>query len=82
MTQLASAGSNGVPARVLRFRFPEPTIARLQAFKWWRFDLSAIRRANIEVAWHQPGLALDQLERAESVGRIAPRPVQFVTVVA
>ena len=32
----------GVPARILRMRFPETTIARLQAVKWWDLPLSLL----------------------------------------
>lgn len=34
----------GTPARVLRFRFPEATIARLLALQWWRFGPEVIQR--------------------------------------
>lgn len=34
----------GTPARVLRLRFPEATIARLLALQWWRFGPDVIQR--------------------------------------
>ncbi|MDO9433233.1 MAG: CatB-related O-acetyltransferase [Phenylobacterium sp.] len=34
----------GSPARVVRFRFPETTIARLLALQWWRFGPEVIQR--------------------------------------
>jgi len=33
----------GVPARVIRYRFPEDIIQQLLQLKWWRFGLSDIR---------------------------------------
>lgn len=32
----------GNPARVVRYRFPEPMVARLLAAEWWRHDLRAV----------------------------------------
>jgi acetyltransferase-like isoleucine patch superfamily enzyme len=32
----------GVPARVVKMRFPETTIARLLASEWWAYDLSPL----------------------------------------
>ncbi|MDH4572899.1 transferase [Salinicola acroporae] len=29
----------GVPAKIIRYRFPERTIEKLLALEWWRFDL-------------------------------------------
>ncbi|MDP1600756.1 CatB-related O-acetyltransferase [Phenylobacterium sp.] len=34
----------GSPARTVRFRFPEATIARLLALQWWRFGPEVIQR--------------------------------------
>ena len=43
----------GVPARVIRYRFDEKTIARLLASKWWELDDEVIKQIpydNIEAA--------------------------------
>lgn len=32
----------GVPARIIRYRFPEATIARLLASRWWEYDLATL----------------------------------------
>lgn len=32
----------GVPARIIRYRFEKETICKLQAIKWWEWDLSKI----------------------------------------
>lgn len=33
----------GVPARIIRYRFPEPLIQRLLALRWWRFTPDQLR---------------------------------------
>jgi Acetyltransferase (isoleucine patch superfamily) len=44
----------GVPARVIRLRFPENTVERLLRVQWWRYDLAphkhAIDFSNIDAA--------------------------------
>ena len=49
----------GNPARVLRHRFDEPTIARLLAVRWWDWDIERITRKVAAIA----GADLDELER-------------------
>jgi len=34
----------GVPARVIRFRFPEPIVERVLALRWWNWPYEEIRR--------------------------------------
>ena len=34
----------GVPARVIRYRFDERTIERLEKSKWWDLELDKIKR--------------------------------------
>jgi acetyltransferase-like isoleucine patch superfamily enzyme len=42
----------GVPAKVIRMRFPEPLIDRLLATRWWEFDASVLKRCNYREPWH------------------------------
>jgi acetyltransferase-like isoleucine patch superfamily enzyme len=37
----------GVPARIIRMRFPEPLVERLQALRWWRFGPDHIQPLDI-----------------------------------
>src|SRR5665213_1063739 len=37
----------GVPARVVRYRFPDKLIERLLAFSWWQYDLPEARKAGV-----------------------------------
>lgn len=36
----------GVPARIVRMRFPEPVIERLLKVRWWEFELSELSGLN------------------------------------
>lgn len=54
----------GSPARVLRFRFPEEVIERLQASAWWRFGPDRVQLFDPR----DPVVFLDQIEKAISDG--------------
>lgn len=62
----------GVPARLIRYRFPEALVARLVDFAWWRDDVLAARANGIEIDWRQPVAALDLLAAARRDGRLRP----------
>ena len=51
----------GNPARVIRMRFPEETIARLKALAWWDWPVEKITR-NLEAI---TGADLEKLEKAK-----------------
>ena len=51
----------GVPAKPIRRRYDEDTVARLEALRWWDWDEEKIRRS---IAAIQAG-DIDALERAE-----------------
>ncbi len=38
----------GVPARVIRYRFPEPMIERFLALEWWRYTPDVIQAAAVD----------------------------------
>lgn len=50
----------GVPARVIKYRFPEDVIAKLEASKWWTLDDDTLK-SNIEL--FQKPLEGDNLEK-------------------
>jgi hypothetical protein len=60
----------GVPAKPIRKRFNDKLIEELLAFRWWRYDLGAARRAGIEVNWNEAERALGQLREAEAAGKL------------
>lgn len=48
----------GVPARVIRYRFSEAIIARLQALQWWAYDLARANVPDLDVTNIETALAL------------------------
>jgi FkbM family methyltransferase len=56
----------GIPARVIRYRFDEVTIARLKKIRWWAYGLGALNNVNFE----QMPEALDKIE--ENINNGAP----------
>lgn len=57
----------GVPARVIRPRFPESTVARLQTMAWWRYNI-----IGLPLEGKSPDEALDVLEAAIASGQLQP----------
>lgn len=63
----------GLPAKVIRKRFDDPTIERLLKVKWWRFDihdLAGVDFSNIH-------MALDAIEEREASGAIKEVPTKY-----
>jgi hypothetical protein len=58
----------GAPARIVRMRFDEATIARLRALAWWRYCLFQLPSG---LSRHVPDF-LDHLEQAVRNGAIEP----------
>jgi len=58
----------GVPARIIRFRFDEKTIAELENIQWWNYNLADFG----EVPWNHMPTALMCIKRAISDGRVHP----------
>lgn len=54
----------GQPARIIRYRFNDDQIARLQAVQWWRFAPHDLR----DVEFDQIDRALDQIEERVATG--------------
>lgn len=58
----------GTPAKVLRYRFDEETVKRLETVKWWQYDLSSLGT----VDFSDVNKALDVIELAVREGRAKP----------
>ncbi|WP_440531645.1 CatB-related O-acetyltransferase [Variovorax sp. YR566] len=56
----------GVPARVIRQRFPDALIERIQACPWWDWDLRTLA-----LDWQHPEKAQSTLEAAVAEGRLS-----------
>ena len=72
----------GSPARVLKYRFDEPTIKRLLELKWWEYHFADFDGIN---AKQDINYYLDQLEERIQKGLIKPfnpRKMQFEELIA
>lgn len=63
----------GVPAKILRMRFPQPVIDRLLETKWWRFDAKALSG----LPFDKPVEALDLLAARIASGEVVEAPPAF-----
>lgn len=63
----------GVPARRIRYRFDESTIARLNKVKWWEYGPAIL----VGTDWGNPEKCLDAIERKISDGFTKYRPNQL-----
>lgn len=65
----------GAPAKVIRMRFDKGLVERLDAARWWDYNLS-----NIALPFNQPEAALDAIEKAIKVGALARYIPKWVNV--
>lgn len=66
----------GVPARVIKKRFDEPTVERLLRLKWWDYSLRSLDGIDVtNVAG-----ALDELERRIAVGKAERRCTRHLCI--
>ncbi|MDG4676198.1 CatB-related O-acetyltransferase [Shinella sp. 838] len=64
----------GVPARLIRYRFPEETIERLVTLAWWQYDI-----VSLDLSWDNLEVTLDDLTRRIASGGITPyQPGRYV----
>lgn len=63
----------GIPAKVLRMRFPQQVIDRMLEARWWRFDARALSG----LPFDRPMDALKLLEERIATGAIAEAPPAF-----
>ena len=63
----------GVPAKIIRYRFPEAVIARLLASRWWEYDLATLGQFSFE----DPEAFCSMLEEAKD--NLAARADSVVT---
>ncbi len=61
----------GVPAKVIRYRFPPETVAALEASRWWEYDLPMWAGP---VDWEDPLRTLEAIREAVRSGWLKPLP--------
>ncbi|WP_298236462.1 CatB-related O-acetyltransferase [uncultured Azohydromonas sp.] len=62
----------GVPARIIKYRFPEPIIERLKKLAWWNYEAESL----LGVPFDNIEKAMDEVEKRianRTLRRIAPR---------
>ncbi|WP_288144786.1 CatB-related O-acetyltransferase [Gluconobacter cerinus] len=67
----------GVPARIIKMRFPDPLIERLLASKWWEYKFT-----DIPTCWSDVPRTLDELEEKIVKGeieRFLPEKIDLVS---
>jgi len=57
----------GNPGRVVKYRFDDALIERMQRVKWWRFDLPRLMTENPDLPFDRPEAMLDYIEEREDV---------------
>ena len=58
----------GVPARVIKYRFPEETIQRLQELSWWRYRAADL----VNIPFEKVDAAIDEIRRRIDDGALQP----------
>ncbi|HTP96088.1 MAG TPA: tetratricopeptide repeat protein [Burkholderiales bacterium] len=71
----AYAVVEGAPARVVRMRFEPKLIARVEASRWWQYDLSSL-----DLPFSQPDAALAAIEQAVKSTQLKPYEPGWVNV--
>ena len=66
----------GVPARILRYRFPDDVIQRLLELKWWQYS----RETLAQLPFNQPVKCIEMLEAAIRAGTAELAPPRYVTL--
>jgi acetyltransferase-like isoleucine patch superfamily enzyme len=55
----------GVPAKIIRYRFPPELIERIRQAQWWQYDITAV-----DLDWDSPERTLDSIEQLAATGGI------------
>jgi acetyltransferase-like isoleucine patch superfamily enzyme len=65
----------GVPARVIRYRFPDAIIDRLRKVAWWNYDAASL----LGIPFDNVERALDEVETRKAAGQLAKiSPRKFI----
>ena len=69
----------GTPARIIKMRFDEKTVERLQRLRWWDYHLD--RAALPELRYAELSQTLDLLEEAVAEGKLKPLAPQRFEII-
>ncbi len=65
----------GTPAKLIRMRFPEQIVARIERLEWWKYNL-----LGLDVPTEDTEMALDVIEAAIASGQLQVYAPGFLTV--
>lgn len=65
----------GVPAKVIKYRFPEKTIEKLLALKWWQYGFADFKGINVDDDIDTFIEKLTELVASEKIKPFLPKPV-------
>ncbi len=68
----------GVPARVIRYRFPPETIAAIEASRWWEYDFPHMD-GQVTLDWTNIPKTLERIAKAIQEGRLKRLPERVVS---
>lgn len=63
----------GMPAKHIRFRFPDEIVAQLTALSWWRFNINHL----CGVSFDDVESAIAEIKRREASGQLFPTPISY-----
>ncbi len=63
----------GVPAKLIRMRFSDQLIERIQSVAWWQYNL-----LNIKLPWDDISVCLDKLEELIRNGTVSPYQPEWI----
>lgn len=66
----------GSPAKLIRMRFDQKTIERIQKLQWWNYNI-----LGMSLDFENPAAALDEIEARISDGGLQPYPRNFYRIV-
>ncbi len=66
----------GVPARIIRYRFPDHIIKRMQELKWWKY-----KYVDLPKSWSDPARFLDDLFEMIEDGKISEFKTEKIDVI-
>ena len=66
----------GVPARIIKMRFPDSLVERLLVSEWWKYKYTDLPRN-----WSDPSAALDEIKRREERNLIQPFSPDSIDIV-
>lgn len=66
----------GVPAKVIKYRFPDETIEKLQKLRWWAYDPKSL----YGIAFNDVNAAISEIERLRDGNKLKRMPLTRIAL--